>query len=641
MSAYRPEIDGLRAVAVMAVIFFHLDISLFKGGFAGVDIFFVISGFLITSIIHQQLQAGTFSLAEFYERRARRILPALSAVCAAVLIGAATIMYTDDTIEVSKSVLATMLFVSNIFFWTGTGYFSAEMEQVPLLHTWSLGVEEQFYIIVPLLLMALFKFCSDKVWKVMAILTAASLVLGEIAVRNWPDAGFYLLPFRFWELGVGALLALKAPAMPQIRNAANWLGGAGMVLVLWSILSLSDKGFPGISALAPCVGAALIIYAGMQSSWVQKVLSQRHCVIVGRMSYSLYLWHWPVLAFAHYRFESPDRWIGTLIILVATLVLSYLSWRFIETPFRNRAFMTRNHIFAASAVAMIALILASASLLHAKGLPGRFGPEIAHVKAASHDQAAFVMERCLQDEDQVIDEACYVGFKDAHAVKAVIWGDSHASAFVPALENVLSSRSLKAVMQTKYACSPLLGDAEWKSRNFEECRDFNQRIYEWIKTDQNIKYVFLSARWQSTAEKFAEDEREAREKFSEALTQTVTLLTSAGKQVFLIAPVPEPGFDVPRCLARQLQFGERSFTCPRIQLLDWMTENALSLSAFNALESQVPVFFPSRVLCPGESCNLTGATGILYFDDDHLSKTGAQSLSVGVEATFGPRLPYD
>lgn len=638
---YRPEIDGLRALAVLAVVFYHLDASFIRGGFAGVDIFFVISGFLITSIIASDIKAGRFSLAEFYERRARRILPALCAVCAVTLIGAVTLLYTDDTIEAAQSVLAAMLFVSNIFFWTKTGYFATDVDEKPLLHTWSLGVEEQFYIIVPFLLVALYKYVPLRVAAVMGGVTVISLALSEIAVHHVQNAAFYLLPFRFWELGLGSVMALVMLPQPKFKNADNIIGIGGFLVALYSLLSVSEKEFPGFNALNVCAGAMAILWVGARSSWTQKVLANRPMVLTGKLSYSLYLWHWPVLAFVHYRFENAHGLAAGAAIFVVSYALAYLSWKYIETPFRNRSFLSRQDIFLASVMAMIALGAASFSILHFNGLPNRFTPEIAQLKEAANDRAVFMNETCIADDKQSWPPECYFGYKDAHQTNAIIWGDSHAAMMVPALEGILSSRSIRGLIETRQSCPAFAGDYKWRASDFGDCQAFNKKVFDLIVSDPQIKYVFLAGRWSTIAKRFDKDPSVAREKFAAAMQQTSTLLSAQGKQVFYIAQVPEPGFDVPRCLSRQKQFGAAAFSCTPPQTLEWTKANMMALSAFEQLQKAYPVYYPANDLCGNEGCYLSGATGVFYADDDHLSKTGAGALSVGIEAAFGPKLPYN
>lgn len=374
---YRADIDGLRAVAVMPVIFHHAGWSAFHGGFFGVDVFFVISGFLITTIVAAELSEGRFSLARFYERRARRILPALLVVMAVCIPAAQVLMTPPQIDELARSVLATLLFASNVFFWSETGYFDAAAGAKPLLHTWSLAVEEQFYIVFPPILMLLWARGASLrgvVW-VVAGLAAASFVAMEVSreMRLVSASGlFYLAHFRAWELLAGALCALVA--MRSGRRPAPLLALAGLGLVAGSMVLFPDGvPVPSVVSAVPVIGTCLVVLYGGGGGLADRILSWRPMVWIGLVSYSAYLWHQPVFAFARARsLEEPP--VALLLLLTAlVLLLSWITWRFVEQPFRGRGRFgraPRTVVFAASGGAMAATAVVAVAIGLAAARPG-------------------------------------------------------------------------------------------------------------------------------------------------------------------------------------------------------------------------------------------------------------------------------
>lgn len=334
---YRPDIDGLRAIAVLSVVVFHAFPSLAHGGFVGVDIFFVISGYLISKHIWEDLGAGTFSIATFYARRIRRIFPALFVVLLACLAMGWVILTPGEYEQLGKHVVAGAMFVSNIVFWTESGYFDNAADTKPLLHLWSLGIEEQFYIVWPLLLAFFWRYTHHLGWAMLAIL-GASLAYSTMVVRHDAVADFYSPLTRFWELALGAALALKAAHKPCIgttdRSLIAWLG---LCLILGGVFIIEkDYAFPGSWALLPTVGAACLIHAG-EDAWLnRRVLSLRLLVWIGLVSYPLYLWHWPLLSFARIMESGTPSVEVRSWLVAASFVLAWLTYRFVERPIRSR-----------------------------------------------------------------------------------------------------------------------------------------------------------------------------------------------------------------------------------------------------------------------------------------------------------------
>jgi peptidoglycan/LPS O-acetylase OafA/YrhL len=441
---YRPEIDGLRAIALIPVVLFHAGLHPFTGGFVGVDIFFVISGYLITSIILDARHAGTFSLVEFYERRARRILPALFVVMLACTPVAWVLMLPDDFENFGQSVFATTLFSNNILLWLTSTYFGLQNEFKPLLHTWSLGIEEQFYVLYPLLLLAMRRHSERWAASILAVLLVASFAVAAWGAWEAPAAAFFLLPARAWQLLTGGLIACyfassatsTFSAKPIGRLPAELAGLAGAGLILVSIFVFdSTTPYPGFAALMPTAGAALVILFATHDTLLARILRNRLLVGVGLISYSVYLWHQPLLAFQRISsLEEPGP--GTLLLSIAgAFVLGAVTWKFVERPFRDRTFLSRSAVFtSAAAVGFVALFVGWQIHAHS-GFVNRW-PELAMTENTSR-------RRQLNAEyNQAPLRYQHVYFADPNKRHVFVIGNSYARDFInAALENGYFSNS--------------------------------------------------------------------------------------------------------------------------------------------------------------------------------------------------------
>jgi peptidoglycan/LPS O-acetylase OafA/YrhL len=431
---YRREIDGLRAIAVIPVILFHAGFQTFGGGFIGVDVFFVISGYLITSIILAERAAGTFSLAKFWERRARRILPALYAVILFCIPTAWLLMLPDDLENFGQSMVATTLFSNNVLLWLTSGYFGLANEFKPLLHTWSLGVEEQFYLLFPLILLLSWRLGPR--WPVSV---ATTLLFASLAAAQWapdPIAKFFLLPTRAWELLIGVLLALSGwqDFNLPVRQAGSCLG---LLLLVYAALAFDQTTpFPGIHALVPVSGTALIILFAMPDTWVGKLLASKILVGIGLISYSLYLWHQPLLSFLRISsLDEPSVYQITLAI-AATFLLAMISWRFVERPFRNKQAISTGNVIAIS-VGLGLCISVTGWQIHAKSGFVEQWPELDVGDDGSFGRAnALYNERVYQYSD--------AEFTNAANRKVLVIGNSFARDFINAAweNNYLSSSEI-------------------------------------------------------------------------------------------------------------------------------------------------------------------------------------------------------
>ncbi|MAZ15665.1 MAG: acyltransferase [Ahrensia sp.] len=463
---YRPEIDGLRAIAVIPVILFHAGFGFFGGGFIGVDVFFVISGYLITGLLLEELAGGQFSLLRFYERRARRILPALAVVVTACIPFALAWMHPLQMEDFSASLIAIVLSASNFLFWYESGYFAPAADEKPLLHTWSLAVEEQFYIFFPIFLFVLWRFARDRTFLTVAAIAVASLLLSEWGWRHWPTANFYLMPTRAWELFAGSLCAQWSFRREQRPNGP--LGAFGLALIVAAVFLFDgDTPFPSALALAPVVGTALIILFAGPGTAVARLLSSRLLVGIGLISYSAYLWHQPLLAFARVRSAvAPSLW---LMASLATLsfALAYLSWRFVEQPFRKRSPATKRGgtiklvifgavIGAALAGVGLAGVLSKGFLHSFEPFPYVAEDEFRLPTTKTGYCFYFVLRSDLPVGEEGLN--CFVGDPAARKDDILLFGDSFAGHWEPFFDVIGRKYGRRIHSVTTNWCFPSLTD---------------------------------------------------------------------------------------------------------------------------------------------------------------------------------------
>ena len=510
---YRRDIDGLRGIAVLAVVFYHATVSpsyhghgsVFAGGYVGVDIFFVISGFLITSILLDDARNGRLRLSHFYDRRIRRIFPALFAVIG-TSFGAAWFLFFPDQLEsLGKSAIAAVLFVSNFFFRAQTeNYFAPTTALSPLLHTWSLAVEEQFYIVFPALLYLTFRFFRKHVTAVIIAGIVVSFAIAQWAMGEHPKGAFYLAPARAWEFLLGTLLALETIPTLKSRSPREIIAVVGAFLILWPIFTFTpDTPFPGANALFPCLGATFIIYVGTTGpTLVTRALQFRPLVWIGLISYSLYLWHWPFLVFFRQYFGTLNLGaeITTSIVLIS-LCVSALSWRFIEQPFRRPQRLQRKTVFFLGASAASAAIIVAVFVVLRAGLPNRIPKYIAQIANDAKDYDPR-RSNCLELSDTRIKnrQICKFGASKTDTPSFALWGDSHAGALMPAVEDSAKRYGLTGDFVGRSACPPLLGIIIAERKDGVDCRDFNNLVIEYLRKTPSINTVLIAGRWAAYAE---------------------------------------------------------------------------------------------------------------------------------------------
>lgn len=647
--AYRNDIDGLRAIAVLSVVFFHSGIDLFSGGYVGVDIFFVISGFLITSIIYREVQENNFSIARFYERRIRRIFPALFAVILFSLVFGLVFYAPEDLEKIAKSVRYTVIFFSNYLFARKTGYFDTGAEYEPLLHMWSLAVEEQYYIIFPIILLLMAKFVKQKLVLLLGVIFILSFIFSVTSVENDSHRAFFVTEGRVWELLIGSFIALNV--FPSVKNKVvnNVCSIVGLILILSSIfLFTKETLFPGLSALLPTLGAAFIIYSGIEDSSdliVNKLLSSKAMVFVGVISYSLYLWHWPLIVFAKHLLIRPMFLHETVLLLVLMGMVSFLSWKYIEQPFRKNGWFTeRKKLFKVSISVMVGVFLLCMVIKATDGVA---------VRDTNYVDVEWEKWGDCNDYSEVNTvggEGCELGML-GEAPSFMLWGDSHARAIAPGVNLSAEKFKKSGVISTINGCAPLLGV---ESKQIEECFSFNNQVMNYIEANPNLKVIILAARWAANVEgqgygmEFLEPVKlkdtlikgsGANSKDNElvvtrALKRTVEKLISLDRKVVLMSQVPEVGHDVESIafIAEKTKRNVNELIAPKLE--SYLDRNHRVINLFRELSTKAVIVEPYLLLCDETVCEVAKEKKLLYKDDDHLSSYGARLVADVFDPVF-------
>jgi peptidoglycan/LPS O-acetylase OafA/YrhL len=664
VQAYRADIDGLRALAVLSVIFHHYLVPGFRGGFVGVDVFFVISGFLIAAHIESEIAAGRFSLLAFYERRIRRILPALFLMYALFLLLARQVDFPRELHLQSRLAAYVIPFLANYAFYQNAGNYSGEFAgHIALLHTWSLAVEEQFYLFFPLLMMAISRFMRRGYSVVLWPMAVASFVLCLVATHIEPSAAFYLTPFRAWELLAGALLAVGRFSPPRDDRVRAGVALLGLLLIAGADLLLSDDTpYPGKWALVPCAGAVAILHASCDRSMpVGKLLDNPIMRRIGLWSYSLYLFHWPLLVLAQYYAFDPLSISLRCVLLASTFLLGALSWRYVEQPFRGPgALLRRPALFGIAAASGAALILA-AFVLHRATDPRRYSArEHAQFPTYTADQA-----RCRNTSpEDTRRPSCKVGDNSA-PVEAILWGDSHALAILPAVDAAYAKHHEAAIFAQTGGCPPLLGvhvrdfspaesnlfrswiDARGLGRS-ESCKRHSEAVLNWI-ANSHIGTVILAAHWIA----YTEDKHSRRltdsqspdnfsmldnaAVFARGLDSLLAELERVHVRVFLVDDAPQSIVDVPYALASAQRLHlDREF---RISRVTYEAQQHSAAAIFARLQTRhgFRILKPQDLLCAGGMCSIARDDAPLYADEEHLSELGAMISEPALESIWDTR----
>ncbi|WP_334187233.1 acyltransferase family protein [Noviherbaspirillum sp.] len=638
--AYRPDIDGLRAIAVLAVIAFHANAALMPGGFVGVDIFFVISGFLITGLIAKGMEEGNFSFVTFYTRRIKRIFPAYIVVALATLAVSSWLLIPNDYIFYTTSLAASFAFVSNVFFsMLSWGYFGQRTEEFPLLHTWSLSVEEQFYFIFPILLLFLYRHARKHLLPALFGLAILFVCISEL--KTGEVKSYFLLTTRAHELILGALTFFLARRFPVRSPApANIMALLGMALMFGSLFLIHrNTPFPGVNSLYPTVGAALVIYAGQTDNAVSRLLMNRVMVAIGLISYSLYLWHWPIFSFLRYRKIDLDAGVVTAAVALSFL-LAYVTWKFIEVPIRNsrsigfkKAFL---QIYLAPAMVFMSIGLYS---FVTEGAPARFSDETRDLIASYSFERDLARSCSIRAEDyhkvsvEYLEKHCAFGDNSRPRAEVLLIGDSHANHFKPFIDQLSKAAGLKAVFHVQGGCFPTelqVTDPD-PTKGPTTCQQRNADLLELVGS---FKYVVLAGFWASEPERDLEKEME----------HVVKHIVKAGAIpiIFKDNPYHEP--DLSRCVLFKKRGwipADSNCNIPYQYVQSTQSETDAVVERMQQRHPTVQIINPKLVMCDTVECATHIGNIALYKDENHINTKAAGLLGEQyvrkVGNPFGPR----
>ena len=639
---YRAEIDGLRAIAVVPIILFHAGFELFSGGFVGVDVFFVISGYLITTILIEDIENKRFSIVNFYERRARRILPALFFVMFVCIPFAWMWMLPNQMKEFSKSLVAVCLFASNIFFWhERSGYFDAVAEEKPLLHTWSLAVEEQYYVLFPIFLIFTWRFGKNRVFWMIVVMAAISLLLSEWGWRNKATANFYLALSRAWELFAGSLAAFIVQKQGVHKN--NHLAALGLAAIIFSIFFYDESTpFPSVYALVPVLGVVLLVLYADKATFAAKLLSMKGFVGIGLISYSAYLWHQPLFAFARIRsLEHPSLLIMSALS-AASILFAYVSWRYIEKPFRKKSGFRRNFIFGTSVITLLIFSLGGLVGYIEQGYPNRIEgwiklQEIPNVGTTyCHNDGRRLSEQ-LENSD-----FCTIG---NGAVEFAIIGDSHAGALFDAANDYFNKINKSAIAVSGNYCVPLLNGFSARPA----CADTIKIAFNYAIKSSEITTIIIAAEWANYSTGYRGSNKPSMWKdnqgnavsaednvtlFQRSFKRTFEALKNSGKQIVIVEPVPEFQINAYNKIGRivlynsEIKLAEAAKSLKPLTVAEYLERNDDVLSTFRTFTAEnIRYVNSSKHFCDELNCYQFNKNGtMLYSDSNHVNYYGAQLI---------------
>ena len=647
---HRYEVDGLRAVAVLSILAFHLDLTGFSGGFVGVDVFFVISGYVILRGILPDLEAGRFSIAEFLVRRMRRILPALTVVLAAALTAGFVFLSPDELSELAGSSLSTMAFGANFFFHDRTGYFASAAHTRPLLHMWSLGIEEQFYILVPLTIAGLMRFWGATAGRILAVLAVASFVYSLVAMTTMEEKhAFYMPMARFWEIAVGGCVAVVERRWGLLRSRSGAVAGlVGLLAIAASVLLLNSENGRQQWVVIAILGAAAVIVGGAHGrNLTGAMLGSRPMVAIGSISFSVYLVHWPLIVFWQLCTLRPLLPHEQVVIALLTLVLAALLYRLVEAPMRagSRRIGNRPALAAIGAGTGIVAVAGMAVIVDG-GTAWRLR-EPAREAYALLRTAITERSRC-RSETHWSGSNLKVCRWNPHApsTEFVIWGDSHARELSAELAEILGDSGQRSGLSVfKPACRPVDAVEAAGLQGGKLCADFVKAALAVI-AHERPKIVVMVGRWAQLASDVRApgdhgwsghlvdlENKRARIELGDALTRTIERVRASGARVVVVGPVPEIDYHVPSALVRWLH-GVGYLPPTRRADFDLRQKQVmLALAKIGALEGVV-VVYPHTVFCDAETCAVADGLRALYTDDDHLSPFGAARVGALVRSAI-------
>lgn len=651
---YRLDIEGLRGVAIALAIIFHLSPTSIDAGFIGVDIFFVISGYVITWAMLDSWNQGRFTYAAFFIARARRLAPAYITVLLSVLLFGLLCLSPREMQLLAEASGSASIFSSNIYFWRQLDYFEPAAIERPLLHTWSLGIEGQFYLFFPLIAAGLLARKLEPLPATIALI-AISYGLAVWGSSAHPVPTFYLLPTRLWELLAGSAVAQVFHARAEVhRPVLDTVAGAlGAALVLGSALLLSNEdGWPNAWAIVPVIGTALLLCPGGPSP-IRRVLQTDVLTFLGRISYPLYLWHWPLLSYLFVIRQGKPSLAEDAAMIGVAIALATLTTRYVEHPVRRTGLFSGRQLIAAAGAGVALLAGVSALIWFSGGVPQRLPTDIRELVRAEIDINPLIYDCAAQAASGAPPPypECWQRRTQASAPVWIVWGDSHAAALAPGVADYLESAGIDTYLASSAACPPMPGlkiQIEQDGRDIFErglptCLAYNQHLLQWALSDPAVQGVVLAARWALWESGLGYGVLEARSPFTirlesdlgvgadairHSLIETSTRLREAGKTVVLMGQVPETPHYIPQCLARNaLPLPVRTSCGSTAQDARARLAPSDALLRSVSAASGALTILPSEILCDVDACAYSGDSGIYYFDDDHLSVVGARKLA--------------
>ena len=620
---HRPDIDGLRAIAVLMVVGFHAFPQSFPGGFIGVDIFFVISGFLITRLIQHEIRNGNFSFVDFYSRRARRIFPALALVVLATLAVGYFLLTPGQLKALGLEAAAAAAFVPNILFWSQAGYFDASAATKPLLHLWSLGVEEQFYLVWPALL---FLLPSRKTGLAVACVTLASLLYSAHATMHQAATAFYLLPSRSWELGAGALLAIAADQRHR-RWLSNIAVAIGLIVLATCVVVIKSRHpFPGLLAIPVIAGAMLIVEFGSSSTIAGSSLGNRPFEYLGQVSYPLYLWHWPILVFAHIVYGNSP--LVSLQAVCLSIILAVVTHEFVELPIREHPAASLRQKAAASTLALTCVGALGGACIYLDGLKERLPPDVR--TALDYEHYEFHTDGrypdCWLSADKAFSQMAADCIQPGDNAIA-IWGDSYAARLSPGLRHIFGAERIS--QYTRNGCPPLV-DAEKL-----QCATGNRETVAALGK-QKPKLLIIFASWESYS-----DDWSVGSLHGSALAKSIQLARDAGvRKILLLGPAPRFSPTLPAALFQNWRVSRRAALPHRLQLGQDSAQNLTTQLSNLADGLGIAYLAPMKVFCDDHSGCLTVVPGtktdLVTWDHAHLTTPGATYLADAIKQAESP-----
>ncbi|MEZ8582879.1 acyltransferase family protein [Vibrio splendidus] len=648
MTKFRPEIDGLRAISLFLVIFHHLGYGLFSGGFIGVDVFFVISGFLITSIIRKEITDKTFTLHGFYKRRILRLAPAYFTVIITVTLVAIFVLLPTDLINYFKSVNYANFFLANFFMWSEVGgYFGVGSDFTPLLHLWSLAVEEQFYIFWPLFLIALYKITKFSYsLLILGVLFLLALAVSEFGANNYLAASYYLMPTRAFELIVGALLVFIPPVKVS-KTYSNLLTALGVFLILWSGLTYTkETPFPGLNALIPCIGAALLILFTTHTHGIGKLISNKVMLYIGKISYPAYLWHWPLIVIANIYLIDITNSIAFVIIL-ATLMLSALTYHFVELPAKKLSKNKLRTIFSLNYVVPVScLLLAHFFIKLNHGYPARFSTEIVIMNEAINSFPHKERGRCNEGpvSEPLSESDCILGIAANSKVDVLLIGDSHANHFTGMIDEMAKNANVRGYDITQSQSIYLKDykrfyELDGKTVEHKQFHTRNSYITDLLGQAKYSTVILAGAFLKSMEFDYRhinDDEAGNINDMTTALKNTVDFIMATGTKLIIIDDNPYYYKQIQHCELNNARFNF-DFNC-NLDVKVYAEQSSNWHRLLNGLQntySNLDVINPNEIICDEQHC-YSSIDGVpLYKDAGHLNQIGSRLIGKKYIEKFG------